>query len=396
MTLSRITLKRGREKSVKNRHPWLFSGAIQRVQGQPEVGELVDVYDKQNNFLARGAYNPRSQIRIRLLSWQVDQQIDSDFWHGRLERAIAGRQTLINQTDTNAYRLVHSDGDGLPGLIVDQYDEWLVVQFLSAAVEVHKETIVESLQQLLTPRGIYERSDTEARKKEALPQTQGLLVGEEPPEQITIAEHGQSFLVDVRQGHKTGFYLDQRENRRKVAKYAAGKRVLNAFSYTGGFAVSAGHAGASHITNLDSSAAVLELARQNVSLNQPERDDTYEVADVFQQLRHYQQTEQTFDLIILDPPKFVHNRSQIEKGARGYKDINMWAMKILESGGVLASFSCSGQVSADLFQKILFGAAVDAGREVQIIERLTQGSDHPISLTCPESDYLKGLVCRVW
>ncbi len=391
-----IILKSGREKSVKNRHPWVFSGAIQRVVGQPANGDTVDVVDNRQNFLARGIYNEQSQIQVRLFTWQPDEMIDPHFWRQRLQRAIAGRQALW-QSDTTAYRLVHSEADGLSGLIVDRYGSWLVVQFLSLAVERHRQAIITALAELLEPHGIYERSDVETRKKEGLPLKNGLIMGEMPPDWIEISENKHLFLVDVKGGHKTGFYLDQRENRQKSTLYFSVAEVLNVFAYTGAFAVYAAKAGAERVVQVDSSAQVLETAKQTMQLNGlVGRDDSYIVADAFELLRTYYRQGQQFEVVILDPPKFVQHKGQLEKATRGYKDINMLGMKLLRPGGVLISFSCSGLVSADLFQKVLFGAAVDAGREVQIIEQFSQSSDHPILLTCPESAYLKGLVCRVW
>ncbi len=396
MMNAQIILKPGREKSAKHRHPWIFSGAIQRVVGSPANGAVVELLDHQRKFLATGIYNETSQIQVRLLTWQPDEAIDADFWRRRLQRAIAGRQAL-HQSTTTAYRLVHSEGDGLPGLIVDKYGEWLVVQFLSLAVEQYRQDIITALNELVAPRGIYERSDVEARKKEGLPLKTGIICGDMPPNWLEINENGYQFLVEVQNGHKTGFYLDQRENRAKSAKYLTGGQVLNLFAYTGAFAVYGAKAGAGRIVQVDTSAAALQVAEQHMQLNGLSgRDDAYMVADVFEILRTYYQQGQQFDGVILDPPKFAQNKGQVDKATHGYKDINLLAMKLLRAGGVLITFSCSGLVSADLFQKVLFGAAVDAGREVQVIERLAQGSDHPISLTCPESDYLKGLVCRVW
>ncbi len=396
MSEIKIFLKQGREKSVRNRHPWIFSGAIARVEGQPGDGAVVTVYDYKENFLARGIYNRQSQIQVRVFTWQWDEQITLDFWRRRLGRAVMGRQALAQSTDSNAYRLVHSEADGLSGLIVDRYGDWLVVQFLSLAVDKHRVDILQSLTELLAPRGIYERSDGEGRGKEGLPTQTGLIQGEMPPENLEILEHGLRFGVDVKAGHKTGFYLDQRDNRYKALPYLAQAEVLNVFAYTGGFSVYAAQAQAKHIVNVDTSAPMLQAAQQNMQLNGfADQSVEYVTADAFDLLRLYQQSGRQFDVVILDPPKFAYNKQQVEKATRGYKDINMQAMRLLKPGGYLLTFSCSGMVSADLFQKVVFGASVDAAREVQIIERLTQSSDHPILLTCPESDYLKGLVLRI-
>lgn len=397
MITSQVILKPGREKPVNNRHPWIFSGAISRVEGNPTSGDVVDVWNNRARFVARGIYNEKSQIRVRLLTWNPNDLIDEDFWRRRIRRAVAGRQALLTSQDTNAFRLVHAEADGLPGLIVDQYGPWLVVQFLSIAVERHRNTIVNILTDLLAPQGIYERSDVEVREQEGLVPLAGPVWGELPPDLIEIMENGHTFFVDVKLGHKTGFYLDQRENRQKATKYFANKEVLNAFAYTGAFAVYAAHAGARRITNVESSERLLQMAERNMRRNGfGDREDVYAAADVFEILRAYQSNKWKFDVVILDPPKFAFNKRQIEKATRGYKEINLSGMNLIKRGGVLITFSCSGTVSADLFQKVLFGAAVDAGRHVQIIEHLSQGFDHPISLTYPESEYLKGFVCRVW
>jgi 23S rRNA (cytosine1962-C5)-methyltransferase len=337
---------------------------------------------------------------VRLLTWNPNDMIDEDFWRRRLRRAVAGRQALIESQDTDAFRLVHAEADGVPGLIVDQYGTWLVVQFLSMAAERYRTTILNTLVDLIGPQGIYERSDVEAREQEGLVPIAGpvhLETLETPPDLIEIVENGHSFLVDVKLGHKTGFYLDQRENRQKAVKYLAGKEVLNAFAYTGAFAVYAAHAEAKRIINVDTSEVALQLAERNMRRNGfGEREDVYAVANAFEILRAYQDAQWKFDVVILDPPKFAQRKGHVDKATRGYKDINLLAMKLIKRGGVLITFSCSGAVSTELFQKVLFGAAVDAGRSVQIIEHLSQGADHPILLTHPESEYLKGFVCRVW
>lgn len=392
--MTKVLLKRGREKPVLNRHPWIFSGAIKRVEGEVADGDVVEVADCQGRFLARGYLNRHSQIAVRLLTWDEGEVIGGDFWRRRLEQAFAGRQALADDPATAAYRLVNAESDLLPGLIVDRYGDYLVVQFLTLGIERWKADLVGLMADLLRPRGIYERSDVEVRKKEGLAQVSGLLHGQEPPDLVEVTENGHRFLVDIKTGHKTGFYLDQRENRQKLTRYCRGKKVLNCFAYTGAFAVYAAAAG--RITNVESSAEALELARRNVALNGfADRDDEYVEGDVFQLLREYRDQGRSFDLIILDPPKFAYSQHQVQSACRGYKDINLLAMQIIVPGGILFTFSCSGRVSPDLFQKVLFGASVDAGRDVQIIEELSQSSDHPVLLTFPESGYLKGLVCRV-
>ena len=390
-----VVLKRGREKPVRNRHPWVFSGAIARVDGRVEDGDLVGVTDNRGRFLATGYLNQKSQIVVRLLTWDKDQVVDTNFWRSRLQRALVGRARLVDDSETDAYRLVHAEADGLPGLVVDDYAGWLVVQCLTLGMARRKNQIVKLLAELLDPPGIYARDDAVVRRKEGLQLETGCLWGAEPAARLEISEVGCRFWVDVKQGHKTGFYLDQRDNRRLVADYCAGEDVLNAFAYTGGFGVYAGLAGAGRIVNVDTSAESLSLARENLALNGCVPQEMV-VGDVFEVLRRYRHEGQRFDIAILDPPKFASSQGQVMAASRGYKDVNLLAMQLLRPGGLLATFSCSGLVSSELFQKIVFGASVDAGRDVQVVERLTQAADHPVLLTFPESAYLKGLLCRVW
>jgi 23S rRNA (cytosine1962-C5)-methyltransferase len=390
--LGGVVLKPGREKSVRNRHPWIFSGAIERVEGQ---GDLVRVVSSQGEYLATGTLNRRSQITVRLLTWDAAEEVDSAFWRRRLERAIAGRAQLAADTATNAYRLVHAEADGLPGLIVDRYGPWLVMQCLTAGMALRQAEIATLLAELLASAGIYARDDADVRLKEGLPLETGLLRGERPPDRVEIVEYGHRFLVDIKRGHKTGFYLDQRENRRRAAATCAGRETLNAFAYTGAFGVYAACAGARSVVNVDTSAEALALAKENLALNGCAPQEMV-AGDVFQVLRRYRREGRSFDLVILDPPKFATSQAEVMDAARGYKDVNLSAMRLLRPGGMLVTFSCSGLVSADLFQKIVFGASVDAGRDVQIVERLAQGADHPVLLTFPESAYLKGFICRVW
>ncbi len=402
--LPRIILKPHKEKPILAQHPWIFSGAIARAENVND-GDTVDVCDASGKFLARGYYNSRSQIAARLWTWQ-DEPIDRAFLRARLERAIASRRAFIDPVRTNAYRLVNGESDLVPGLIVDRYADYVVAQFLTLGVEKRKAEIVELLAELLEPRGVYERSDVDVREKEGLAPAVGVLHGIEPPERIEVCENNFRFLVDVKRGHKTGFYLDQRENRVRATQLLLSTLVrggdgeevslLNVFSYTGAFAVylCAAHDHA-RVLNLDASGDALELARENMRLNGCEDRGEFIQGDAFQVLRKYRDQARSFDAIILDPPKFVQSQSQLQSGLRGYKDINLLAFKLLKPGGTLVTFSCSGQVSAELFQKIVFGAAVDAGRQVQIVARLSQSSDHPVLLSFPEGEYLKGLVCRL-
>jgi len=395
--LPQVRLQPGKERPVQHRHPWIFSGAIQSVEEGARDGDLVDVVAADGQWLARGALNRRSQIAVRLLTWRADERIDRAFWRDRLQRALAARADLLQQVDSDACRLVYSESDGLPGLVVDRYGDWLVAQFSTLGIERARTTVVELLAELLHPRGIYERADPTARRREGLPTSEGCIYGEEPPEIIEIREHGHRFLVDVRKGQKTGFYLDQSQNRRLVGAHSRGARVLNAFAYSGAFAVYALAGGADHVVNIDTSYEALQLAERTLALNgHAEARYSLIQGDVFAVLRDYRAAGEQFDLVILDPPKFATTQGRVATATRGYKDINLLGMQLLRPGGLLATFSCSGLVSPDLFQKIVWGAAVDAQRDVQVIARLTQGPDHPILLSFPESEYLKGFLCRVW
>jgi 23S rRNA (cytosine1962-C5)-methyltransferase len=401
-----VTLHASRQKAVLRRHPWVFSGALDRIEGSPADGDVVTVRDASGKFLARGYWNSQSSIRIRLLSWDESEAIDDAFWRGRLERAITARRVenrVYRHGTPNAYRLVNAENDGLPGLVVDRYGDWLVMQALTKGIDTRKTMLAGLLNDMLNPAGIYERSDVDIRQKEGLEAATGVLAGKEPPEYVEIDENGRRFLVDVKRGHKTGFYLDQRDNRAVIGDWfrwdeAADQRVvLNAFAYTGGFAVYALGSLVKRVVNVDSSADVLKVARRNMALNGfSVSDEDFIEGDVFEVLRHFRDSSQEFDMIILDPPKFAHSTRQVEQAARGYKDINLMAFRLLKPGGLLATFSCSGAIIADLFQKIVFSALIDAGRDAQIIRYLAQSSDHPVALTFPEGAYLKGLLCRVW
>ena len=396
MGMASVILKSGREKALRRRHPWIFSGAIAAVEGSPKSGETVEILAQERTRLARGAYSPRSQITVRVWTFNPDEEITPAFFRERLKRAIAYRRTLTESKDLTAVRLVHSESDGLPGLIVDRYGNFLVCQFMAAGSEYWKQEIVAQIKDLIPCAGIYERSDLDVREKEGLPRSTGVLAGDAPPDLIEIQEGECRFLVDILHGHKTGFYLDQRDNRALAAEYARGREVLNGFAYTGGFGVCALKGGAARVTNVESSSDALTLAMRNVELNGLNAAQVENVAgDVFQVLRQYRDSRREFDLIVLDPPKFAESLSQIERAGRGYKDINLLAFKLLRSGGVLFTFSCSGLLAPELFQKIVAGAALDAGREAQIIQRLAQAPDHPTLLSFPEGSYLKGLVCRV-
>lgn len=402
MSSGRITLKQNREKPVRNQHPWIFSGAIAQAE-QAEPGEIVSVYSSKGDFLGRGYWNPKSQIQVRLLTW-ADEPIEDTWWQTMLQRAIDGR-TLKNirheDGEPLAYRLINAENDYLPGLIVDRYDQWLVLQALTLGIEQRKQMIAEQLAAMLKPRGIYERSDVDVRKREGLEQRSGILWGEAPPEYITIEDIPQIY-VDIANGHKTGLYLDQSVNHRILYDLISNeldgtRRLLNLFSYTGGFALSALCAGGVNSVSVDSSAEMLALAEKNIQLNAlPPEHSQHIQADAFDYLHYCAENDELFDIVVVDPPKFAHNKQQIDKASRGYKDLNLNAFKIIKPGGYLMTFSCSGAVDADLFQKIVFGALADSGRQAQIIQHLHAASDHPVALTFPEGAYLKGLLLRVF
>ena len=397
-TTPKLILAPKREASVARRHPWIFSGAIAQAENPPESGGTVHVHDHDGHFLVSAAWSPTSQIRARLWSFDPDEAIDAAFFHRRLERALSIRKDVPPLTPTNALRLVYAEADDLPGLIVDRYGDFLVCQFLAAGPERFKAEIVDGLRALLPDvRGIYERSDVDVRHKEGLEPTAGLLWGEEPPETIEIYEGSLRLLVDVRHGHKTGFYLDQRDHRARIAGFAQGAEVLNAFAYTGGFGLSALQAGAERVVQVETSDDANALSRRMVELNGLDAARIeHESEDVFKLLRRYRDSRQTFDVIVLDPPKFAATASQVERASRGYKDINLLAMKLLRPGGTLFTFSCSGHITPPLFRKIVADASVDAARQVQVLESLDQALDHRVLLHFPEGHYLKGLICKVF
>jgi len=391
--LGKLILKPGREKSLKRRHPWVFSGAVAKLQGEPGAGDTVEVHSATGEFLALAAYSPQSQIVARVWDWKK-RAIDGAFFEERVKRALEQRRALLETGAAGALRLVHGESDGLPGVVADRYGDTVVVQLTSAGAERWRETIADALLQAGGVRRIWERSDAEVRALEGLAPVTAALRGAREPTRITVAENGLEFGVDLEHGHKTGFYLDQRDNRRRARTLARERDVLDGFCYSGGFALNALAGGARSVTAMDSSADALGLARENAERNRLAGVNWIE-GDVFQRLRKFRDEGKRFDLVVLDPPKFAPTATHAPKAARAYKDINLLAFKLLRPGGLLMTFSCSGGVSPDLFQKIVAGAALDAGVDAQIIERLGPGADHPVALNFPEGDYLKGLVCRV-
>jgi 23S rRNA (cytosine1962-C5)-methyltransferase len=383
-----VYLKKDRDRPVLSGHPWIFSGAVERVEGDQDSAGVVDVFDCKKNWLARGLYNPRSQIRVRVLTWGKEA-VDGDFFARRIGQALAWReQNLAGATD--AYRIVNSEGDFLPGLIIDRYVDCAVCQFFSAGMALFKNEIVEALSALDSIATVFERSEGRAGDEEGLAAAVGVLRGEPPPELISIREDRFKFLVDVRRGQKTGFFLDQRDNRAFLSSVTKDRTVLNCFSYTGAFSVYAFGGGANDVVTLDSSRPALEVAEQHLQMNGFPEGELLK-GDVFAYLK---EIDRKFDVIVLDPPSLAHKRNDIDAAAGGYKFLNLHALKHLTPGGLLLTFSCSQHLASDLFQKIVFGAAVDARRRVSIVKRLGPPLDHPVSLHHPEGEYLKGLALR--
>ncbi len=410
MAEGRVWIKRGREKPIRNRHPWIYSGAISQAEKAAD-GDLVRVVDHKGRFLARGYWNSQSQIQARILSWR-DEAIDEAWWRRALSRAASLRATrcVDNGVDSEnaAYRLLNAENDFAPGLIIDRYADWYVLQALTRYIDNQKPAIVTALADVTGARNIYERSDVEARKREGLQPAVGLLKGGPLPDVVEIDEEAR-FLVDIQRGQKTGFYLDQRDNRRLLGELVRRRceesrdqaQLLNVFSYSGGFALAAGNFDRLHSVNVDASRPALELAERNFQLNGYDESaygETVEFiqADAFDYLRHCARERELFDFVVLDPPKLAQRKSQAQRAARGYKDLNLSAFKLVKAGGYLMSFSCSGAVSRELFRKIVFGALADSGRGAQVIGQLSAAADHPVALSFPEGDYLKGLLLRVF
>jgi 23S rRNA (cytosine1962-C5)-methyltransferase len=394
-SIARLMLKPEREHSLLRRHPWVFSGAVASVADGAVAGDTVKVCAADGRFLAWAAYNPDSQIRARVWSFSESAFPDDAWLQARLVRAIERRSQTVSPAVTNAMRLVHAESDGLPGVIVDRYADTLVLQLSSVGADVRRDAIVAIIAEATGCKNIFERSDADSRGLEGLPERVGVLLGSAPEGMVEICEHGIYYQVDVVAGQKTGFYLDQRDSRARLKGHASGRDVLNCFSFTGGFSLACIAGGAKSVLSIDSSAAALEIAGRNASRNG--MDDArleWRQADVFQALRDLRDRGRDFDLIVLDPPKFAPTSKHAPAAARGYKDINMGAMRLLRPGGMLATFSCSSGVSEDLFHKIVAGAAADAGLSATLVDWFHAAPDHPSLLEFPEGEYLKGLLLR--
>jgi 23S rRNA (cytosine1962-C5)-methyltransferase len=391
IALPRIILKRGRENPVLRGHPWVFSGAVAKVEGEVSPGDVGEVCSSQGQFLGVGHLNPHSQIIVRVLT-QEKEEIGEKFFSERISKAVVLREDWWRER-TNAYRLVNGEGDFLPGLIVDRYGETLILQCLTAGMDRLKEMLTHLLAKEVRPKSIYERSDVATRIEEGLSESSGLLYGKDVPERIEIEEYGCRFRVNVKKGQKTGFYLDQRENRFATRSLCRGKKILDCFSNTGAFSIHAAIGGAKELTLVDSSEDALATAEEHFSLNRLDKIPHRCIrGDVFKIMRGL---EPGHDIVILDPPPFAKKKGHLPGASRGYKDLNLWAFRLLNKEGLLFTFSCSQHVSWDLFQKIVVSAALDAGRSVQLVGRMGHPWDHPINLSHPEGEYLRGLICRV-
>jgi len=391
-----VYLNKGKDKAAWHLHPWVFSGAIKSLSDKIEDGEVVSVYNAEREFIAYGLFHNSSRVAIRLLEWNPQAQIDADWWRARIQKAVAARQHLLQEGVTNTLRLIFAEADFLPGLIVDKYADFISIQVHAVGVEKVKSIIIDELNALLQPKGIYERSDLKSREHEGLPDTNGLLHGELPSEFVDVIENGIHYKVNIIDGQKSGFYCDQRENRQLTANYVSNKRVLDCFCYSGGFTLNSLKNGASEVVSVDSSALAIETLEKNIAENgfEPERHKAI-LSDVNKQLRKFIDEGEKFDLIVLDPPKYAPSRSALERASRAYKDLNRRGLMLLNSGGLLATFSCSGAMDMDTFKQVLAWAALDAGKEIQFIRQFHQPEDHPVRASFPEGEYLKGLLVRV-
>lgn len=394
--MKQVILNKGKDKAVRQLHSWVFSGAIKAKTGEIENGELVEVLNVDGDVLALGVYNKQSRVAVRLLEWGGASAIDEQWWRGKVRAAIENRKHLLTENNNNTLRLIFAEADFLPGLIADKYADFISIQVHSAAVEKVKDIIVDEMVRCLQPKGVYERSDLRSREFEGLPDANGLVYGAMPPEFVDIIENGIRYQVNIVDGQKSGFYCDQRENRWLTAQYTRGKKVLDCFCYSGGFTLNALKYGAASVTAVDSSALALETLQRNIVLNGFDAAAYKAVkSDVNQYLRDLGAQNEKFDLIVLDPPKYAPSRSALDKASRAYKDLNRRGMMLLEKGGLLATFSCSGAMDIETFKQVIAWAAIDAGKQIQFIRQFSQPEDHPVRASFPEGEYLKGLLVRV-
>lgn len=395
--MSRLVLKAGKERSLFRRHPWVFEGSVAGLEGRARPGDTVEVVTGDGRMLGRAAWSPSSKIRARMWSFSPDESIDHGFFKRRVAASVARRASHPMLAGQSGLRLIHGESDGLPGVIADRFGDVVVLQLTSAGADKWRGAIVAALEQATACTAVYERSDSEVRGMEGLEPVSGCISGALPDEGVTIVENGVRLSVDVVGGHKTGFYLDQRDNRLLTGVLARDRAVLNCFCYTGGFSLQALAGGASSVLSIDSSGPALDLARRNLELN-PHLDAgraEWRQADVFEALRVLRRDERRFDLIVLDPPKFAPSAAHAERAARAYKDINLFGFRLLNPGGILMTYSCSGGIGVELFQKIVAAAAADGGVDARIIHRLSAAADHPVGLAVPEGEYLKGLAVEV-
>src|ERR1700710_389330 len=392
-----VILKKGKEKAVLQRHPWLFSGAIERVKGKPANGEIVKLLNDKGDFMAYGFYNDQSRVALRLLEWDENVAVDEAWFRNKVAVAVAGRSELLSTGATNTCRLIFSESDYLPGLIVDKYADHLAVQVLTSGIEKMMPVIIDELKRLLNPKSVFDKSDASSRQHEGLETTNVVLFGDNPPASVEVKENNIIYNINIAEGQKSGFYCDQRDNRKIVAGYAKGKKVLDCFSYTGGFTLNALQNGAASVTSVDSSALAIETLKENIKLNKLDTGKHTAIqSDVNKQLRVFKDAGEIFDIIVLDPPKYAPSRSALDRASRAYKDLNRLGMQLLNRGGLLATFSCSGAMDMETFKQVLAWAALDAGKQVQFIYQFHQPEDHPVRASFPEGEYLKGLLCRVF
>jgi 23S rRNA (cytosine1962-C5)-methyltransferase len=392
-----VVLKKGKEKAVMHRHPWVFSGAIENVKGKPANGTIVRLLNGQKEFMAYGFYNDQSRVAVRLLEWDESVAVDDHWFREKVRMAVASRNNILEDGSTDTCRLIFSESDYLPGLIVDKYADQLAVQVLTSGMQNAMPVIIDELKQLLNPKSIFDKSDAASRLHEGLETSNILLAGNEPPELVMVKENGITYGINIAEGQKSGFYCDQRYNRQVLASYARGKKVLDCFCYTGGFTLNSFKNGAASVTSVDSSALALETLQENIRLNKFEQTAHIAIrSDVNVQLRKFRDDNAKFDVIVLDPPKYAPSRSALTRASRAYKDLNRLGMQLLNSGGLLATFSCSGAMDMETFKQVVAWAALDAGKQVQFIYQFHQPEDHPVRASFPEGEYLKGLLCRVW